>query len=281
VNCRARDRPEKALGIEIYNAHDYIRMRQYWNGCGLLLHELCHLIHQQVFGLDDPVIYALYQRASASGRYECVVRRDWILQERKDTITDRSYAMVDHKEFFAEMSVTYWATGYADLDHASMLDAAADRCSPPPSINDKTTKPMDGDNGNDLVAATSYNRTLQWFERTIWSLLPWSLSPSRHCNKFYPFTRGQLQSHDAPLEREMDALWQKIAEWEDPKEEQCCRRSSSSGGNLTSPGCWSRPCWKLQRPLLQIDQPVDESGPKTAMTGSITALTVVDDIVDL
>ena len=42
----ANDIPDKARGIEIYNSFEYERMRLHWNGCGLLLHELCHLIHQ-------------------------------------------------------------------------------------------------------------------------------------------------------------------------------------------------------------------------------------------
>ena len=37
-----------------------------------------------------------------------------------------------------------------------------------------------------------------------------------HCNKFYPFTRGQLKQHDPELLRELAALWREIAMWEDP-----------------------------------------------------------------
>ena len=78
-NIRARDRPDKTLGIEIYNCFDYRRMRLHWNGCGLILHELCHLIHQVVLpdGLDNAKVQALFEQARASGLYNRTLRRDW------------------------------------------------------------------------------------------------------------------------------------------------------------------------------------------------------------
>lgn len=52
-------------------------MRLHWNGCGLLLHELCHLIHQFCFGLEDEGIEGLYEQARTSGLYDQTLRRDW------------------------------------------------------------------------------------------------------------------------------------------------------------------------------------------------------------
>jgi hypothetical protein len=77
VPCSARDRPEKARGIEIYSCYDFERMRLHWNGCGLLLHELCHLIHQFCLGLDHPVVQQLYEQGRQSGNYNKTLRRDW------------------------------------------------------------------------------------------------------------------------------------------------------------------------------------------------------------
>ena len=76
VHC-ARDIPEKARGIEIYNCHDYERMRLHWNGCGLLLHEFCHLVHQSVLDLDNETVKDLYETARYSERYDKTLRRDW------------------------------------------------------------------------------------------------------------------------------------------------------------------------------------------------------------
>jgi hypothetical protein len=217
--------PEKAGGIEIYNAVDYLRMRAHWNGCGLLLHEWCHLIHQSVFGLDCPVIQGLYQSAVASQRYDTVLRRDWM--HRATGATDQAYATLDHKEFFAEMSVTYWATGYAELDEADCNDIHA--CSPPAMENDAQ-----------LGDKSLWTMAWRWWLDvcTIPSAAPSSLG---HCNKFYPFTRGQLKTYDVALEREMARLWHQVAQWKDKGDYNCGRDCS---------GCWQRPWWKTNPSLV-------------------------------
>lgn len=76
IHC-ARDIPDKARGIEIYDCHDFERMRLHWNGCGLLLHEFCHLIHQLCLDLDNEKVKQLYEDARDSGRYDQTLRRDW------------------------------------------------------------------------------------------------------------------------------------------------------------------------------------------------------------
>lgn len=73
----ANDCPDKQHGIEIYNCFSYQRMRLHWNGCGLILHELCHLIHQFALGLHNPSVKEAYQKAKRSEKYEQVLRRDW------------------------------------------------------------------------------------------------------------------------------------------------------------------------------------------------------------
>jgi hypothetical protein len=54
-------------------------MRLHWQGCGLILHELCHLIHQVVLpdGLENAKVRVLFEEARASGRYNRTLRRDW------------------------------------------------------------------------------------------------------------------------------------------------------------------------------------------------------------
>ena len=115
-------------GIEIYNCSDYQRMRLHWNGAGLLLHEFCHLIHQFALtdGLYNVKILQAYVAAKHSGRYDRTLRRDWAGQDRD---YDLAYAMVDHKEFWSELSTTYLCNNYAYLDKANK--AIMDHCSPP------------------------------------------------------------------------------------------------------------------------------------------------------
>lgn len=208
VSPRARDVPEKANGIEIYSALDYIRMRSHWNGCGLILHELCHHIHQQTFGLDCETIKQEYTRALQSGRYDRVLRRD--SASNRDGAFDLAYAMIDHKEFFAEMSVTHWSHYYAHLDNASCTQLQS--CSPP------TIK--------ELTPCSFSKNPISWFRS---SFTP-RRNPCSHCNKFYPFTQGQLRHYDPCLAKAMEAFWLKIAEWDDPCD-----------NNTQCDGCWAHP----------------------------------------
>ena len=97
--------------------------------------------------------------------------------------------MVDEREFFAEFSVTYWSHQYRDLDqssHTKMLQSS------PPFLESTVRsrlgwKPLEG---NDVR-------------------LP-------HCNKFYPYTRGQLRHYDAETCRAFDEFWNEISGWDDP-----------------------------------------------------------------
>lgn len=266
IHC-AHDIPQKARGIEIYSCQDFQRMRLHWNGSGLLLHEYCHLIHQFCVedGLDNDQVSALYRQAQASGRYERVLRRDWA---GMDVDHDMAYAMVDRKEFFAEMSVTFLSNGYHTLDKADWNNMGS--CTPPllhPTVTDRvmrqhehgiyskqhsTGKVVD----NTMVISHTGSRESSASSETgraaplssssspsCWMPLVQALFPNHdtlnkkirmvdhmfqevamsrncinvpHCNKFYPFTRGQLQHYDKDLFRGIQALWKEIAMWDDP-----------------------------------------------------------------
>jgi hypothetical protein len=290
---RARDRRDKALGIEIYDAREFLRMRRHWNGAGgLLLHEYCHLIHQHVFGLDDLRIQRLYAVAVASKRYECVPRRDWTDRPQS---TDMGYCLVDHKEFFAELSVTFWSRGYVELDAADHDDILA--CSPP--LLDEAVQRervmaqrVRGHNGNGsttpctpLLAAPDHAAVAAVAARTTVT--------TTHCNKFYPFTSGQFRHCDPAMYEEFAALWQMIADWTDPfltttstarrNDESCCccprailfwtglfRRSSSSSSFLSSP---------MPDPILLLPDPVTVGYPP--LHSSMTHYYPIPDTVDL
>ena len=70
------------------------------------LHELAHAYHDRVLGFDEARILAAYERARASGKYDCVQRRD--AQGRIKT--DRAYALTNAKEYFAETSEAFFGT---------------------------------------------------------------------------------------------------------------------------------------------------------------------------
>jgi hypothetical protein len=240
VDC-ARDRPEKARSIEIYSCFDFERMRLHWNGCGLLLHEFCHLIHQFCLGLDHPVVERLYVEAYKSGRYDKILRRDWA---GKDVDFDMAYGMVDFKEFFAEMSVAYLSNGYHDLDRANK--AVMEACCPPllePNVTKRILRNHDLEDNpyrDESDNADSFWSSLFRKDGSLF-LLRGSVPKLRMidpiwqeaaigrgcrdiipCNKFYPFTRGQLRQHDPELYIAMRNLWSEIVMYDDPEEELSC-----------------------------------------------------------
>ena len=63
------DMPEKVHDIELYSCAEYQTMHRHWNGCGLILHELCHLVHHLVLtdGLDNRSVEEVYGSAMRSG----------------------------------------------------------------------------------------------------------------------------------------------------------------------------------------------------------------------
>ena len=211
------DRAEKAPGIEIYNCFDYRKMRWHWNGCGLMLHELCHIIHQFCFGLDNRVIEDAYEEAKNSGRYDTTLRRDWAGSKQGDT--DMAYALVNPKEFFAELSVAYWSQGY---DKIVRKDATTMSESSPPFTAPNVIARLDPNNYQ--IATKALFLKVSPFCRPRFRLPP-------HCNKFHPFTRGQFQHMDPGLFEIFHKLWQDIEVWQDDEEIQWCGRHNR---------CW--PC---------------------------------------
>jgi hypothetical protein len=67
----------------------------------LLMHELAHAYHDLVLSYSHPQIGTAFERAQASGRYNAV---------RGPCSWARAYAISNHMEFFAELSVAYFGT---------------------------------------------------------------------------------------------------------------------------------------------------------------------------
>lgn len=67
-----------------------------------VLHVLAHAYHDQVLGFEEPRIKAAWEAFCASGRYDYVISS---LGNKQ-----RHYALTNQKEFFAEMTETYFGS---------------------------------------------------------------------------------------------------------------------------------------------------------------------------
>ena len=67
-----------------------------------VLHELAHAYHDQILGFDEPRIRAAYEKYKKSGHGDSVLL---VTGEH-----GRHYALTDHKEFFAEMTESYFGS---------------------------------------------------------------------------------------------------------------------------------------------------------------------------
>jgi hypothetical protein len=92
--------PEKAGGVEISNATDYLEWRQHQPM--MVLHELAHAYHW-LLGFDRPDIVQTYEAAKAAGLYQEV---NYVLAAAGEKRP--AYALTNPKEYFAELSEAYF-----------------------------------------------------------------------------------------------------------------------------------------------------------------------------
>lgn len=90
--------PEKAQGVEISNAHNFLTWtkEQPW----MVLHELAHSYHHRVLGYDNPEIKVAYKHAVESKSYESVRHINGKMV--------RHYALNNDQEYFAECSEAFF-----------------------------------------------------------------------------------------------------------------------------------------------------------------------------
>jgi|GEM_PF-746797 len=93
--------PEKAGGVEIINAEDFLSWRR--DQPYMCFHEMAHALHCRLSGLDKDIEGAFTQ-AKNSKRYERVPRNT--LPAGK---TESAYAITNSHEYFAELSEAYFA----------------------------------------------------------------------------------------------------------------------------------------------------------------------------
>ncbi|CAN5823324.1 metallopeptidase [soil metagenome] len=68
----------------------------------VILHELTHAYHDQVLGFEEPRIKAAWERFCASGKYKSVLTSPGTMREH--------YGLTNQKEFFAEMTESYFGS---------------------------------------------------------------------------------------------------------------------------------------------------------------------------
>ena len=159
-------------------------------------------------------------------------------------ITPERFASSPIKEFFAEMSVTYWARGYSEFDGVDMSSGMVrDGGCSPPIIEPRVLARLQESDDVTEADLSDVNRCHVAQEKSRKSTLTSIFSPlfydplthnQKHCNKFYPFTSGQFQRHDPDTFKAMDRVWSQIADWVDPaaEEEACSFQRGCSGPPL-------------------------------------------------
>ena len=91
--------PAKAGDVEVSNSLNFVNQSRAEQPC-IVLHELAHAFHFLVLGERHPEVAAAYQDAVERKSYESV--------EHAGGGTRRAYALVDEKEYFAELSEAYF-----------------------------------------------------------------------------------------------------------------------------------------------------------------------------
>jgi hypothetical protein len=86
--------------IQIPDTTRFVTPEHYVKQPWAVLHELAHAYHDQVLGFDHPGIMAAWKKFVASGKYESVLH---IYGHNA-----KHYALTDQKEFFAEMTESYF-----------------------------------------------------------------------------------------------------------------------------------------------------------------------------
>lgn len=86
--------------VHLPRAADVATVRNIREQPWVILHELAHAYHDQVLGFDEPRIKEVYEKYKQSGRGDKALRYDGNRV--------RHYALTNHKEFFAEMTESYF-----------------------------------------------------------------------------------------------------------------------------------------------------------------------------
>lgn len=88
----------------------------------MVLHELCHLYHDQALagGFENPDVKAAYNHAKSSGMYK---NKPYRLDSKTVYNIDVAYAMNDQMEYFSEICEAYWGENdYYPFNYEDLKD---------------------------------------------------------------------------------------------------------------------------------------------------------------
>ena len=88
--------------VHIPEADDFLSPYENQRMPWVVLHELAHAYHNQVIGFEEPRVIAAWKKFRDSGKYESV-----LMSNGK---TAKHYGLTDEKEFFAEMTESYFGS---------------------------------------------------------------------------------------------------------------------------------------------------------------------------
>lgn len=88
--------------VHIPNAEEFLSPFENHRMPWVVLHELSHGYHDQVLGFNEPRIHAAWEKFRDSGKYKSVLTSPGSMREH--------YALRDAKEFFAEMTESYFGS---------------------------------------------------------------------------------------------------------------------------------------------------------------------------
>jgi len=102
--------PAMAKAVHFTRAASLIHEASSPHGSSVALHELAHAYHERVLGFDHPGIIAGYREFCDSRKFDKVANVSGHSRPH--------YGLTDHKEFFAEMTETYFVgNGYYPFNH--------------------------------------------------------------------------------------------------------------------------------------------------------------------
>ncbi|WP_146209216.1 hypothetical protein [Coraliomargarita sinensis] len=102
--------PALARAVQITRAETLIREAKRHDSVSVMLHELAHAYHDQFLGFDHPDILAAYKEFCDSRKFDRVA----LFNGRQTP----HYGLTDHKEYFAEMTETFFVgNNYYPFNH--------------------------------------------------------------------------------------------------------------------------------------------------------------------
>lgn len=105
--------PVMEKAVHFTGAASLIREASSPHSTSVVLHELAHAYHDRVLGFDDPEILAGYQVFCDSRKFDAVPTIRGPVRPH--------YGLTDHKEFFAEMTETFFVgNGYYPFNHVDL-----------------------------------------------------------------------------------------------------------------------------------------------------------------